>query len=52
MSRPHTVHADRDAIEDRGLVIDDNTPDMRTAPGFSVLEHRAGTAATTTNHQS
>lgn len=32
MSHPHVVQADRDAIEDRGLVDNDRTPDMRKAP--------------------
>lgn len=33
MSHPHTTQADRDAIEDRGLVDDDAT-EMLKAPGL------------------
>lgn len=29
MSHPHITQSDRDAIEDRGLVEDDHTPEMR-----------------------
>ncbi|MBP2455688.1 hypothetical protein [Mycolicibacterium lutetiense] len=43
MSRPNVDQLDRDALDDRGLVDDDNTPDMRTAPEIPVLAHRAGT---------
>ncbi|WP_165609908.1 MULTISPECIES: hypothetical protein [Mycolicibacterium] len=32
MSHPHVDQLDRDAIDDLGLVEDDNTPDMRTPP--------------------
>ncbi len=32
MSHPHITQSDRDAIEDRGLVDDDHTPEMRKAP--------------------
>jgi hypothetical protein len=35
MSRPHLNQVDRDAIEDRGLVENDETEDMRTAPAVS-----------------
>ncbi|MGJ6126322.1 hypothetical protein QN239_27475 [Mycolicibacterium sp. Y3] len=31
MSRPNIVQVDRDAIEDRGLVDNDNTEEMRRA---------------------
>ena len=46
MSRPHVDQLDRDAIDDRGLIQDDHTPDLRpskSAPEFPVLAHRAGT---------
>lgn len=36
MSHPHASQEDRDALDDRGLVFNDNTPDMRphkNAPG-------------------
>ena len=32
MSHPHVDQADRDALEDRGLVDDDHTEEMRKAP--------------------
>lgn len=32
MSHPHASQEDRDALDDHGLVFDDNTPDMRKAP--------------------
>ncbi len=46
MSRPHVDQLDRDAIDDRGLIEGDHTPDMRpskSAPETQVLAHRAGT---------
>lgn len=46
MSRPHVDQLDRDAIDDRGLVFDDRTEDLRTnksAPETPVRQHRAGT---------
>jgi hypothetical protein len=35
MSHPNRSQVDRDAIEDRGLVDDDNTEEMRAAPALS-----------------
>lgn len=32
MSHPNLCQRDRDALEDRGLVDDDHTPEMRRAP--------------------
>lgn len=46
MSRPHVEQFDRDAIDDRGLVNDDATEDMRpnkSAPETPVRQHQAGT---------
>lgn len=43
MSHPHITQADRDAIEDRGLIDDDRTEEMRKAPV-------AADALRTTNH--
>jgi len=35
VNHPHVSQFDRDAIEDRGLLDDDNTEEMRTAPAMS-----------------
>lgn len=49
MSRPNVDQLDRDAIDDLGLIEDDNTPDMRKAPAATEAlqnDHRAVTTTT------
>lgn len=53
MSRPHVDQADRDAIEDRGLVDDDHTEEMRKAPAATeALRNRTTHPVTTTTKES
>lgn len=48
--RPHLAQADRDLLDDLGLVSDDQTEDLRlnsrTAPEPQVRQHLAGAAQT------
>lgn len=46
MSHPHTRQFDRDALEDRGLVDDDDTENMLTAPEGSCVGAQVGSRHT------
>lgn len=48
MSHPHVDQSDRDAIEDRGIVENDRTPDMRRAPVAADALRNDHPAVTTT----